>query len=173
MNTQEHLLSEQHQRVLLQLVTRKSLHSINGTDDQQLTTSHTTISDETSHTNLQQLYETLELLVGGIQALNDDTQRITSDALHYQNTLEFLSEEQSKVKVAIQETNSFLNAHKSNQQILEQDLASMQQQIEDMKNTSYDGTLMWKITNVQQKIGMLNIDFSNQISFETPLLVLE
>ncbi len=159
-------MSEQHQNILLQLVTRKSLHPINGIDDQQLTTSYTTISNETAHTNLQQLYETMELLVGGIQALNDDTQRLSSEALRYQNTLELLSEEHSKVKVAVQETNSFLNANKSNQQMLEQDLASLQQQIEDLKNTSYDGTLMWKITNVQQKIGIVKIDFPNQVSFE-------
>jgi chromosome segregation ATPase len=160
MNARDHFLSEQHQNVLLQFLTRKPLQSVIDTDDRQLITSCTTISDQTSYTNPQQLDETMELLVGGIQALSDDTQRLSSESLRYQNTLEFFSEEYSKLKVAVQETNSLLDAHKANQQMLEQNLASFQQQIDDLKNTSYDGTLIWKITNVQQKIGKLKIGFS-------------
>jgi len=160
MNARDHFLSEQHQNVLLQFLTRKPLQSVIDTDDRQLITSYTTISDQTSYTNPQQLDETMELLVGGIQALSDDTQRLSSESLRYQNTLEFFSEEYSKLKVAVQETNSLLDAHKANQQMLEQNLASFQQQIDDLKNTSYDGTLIWKITNVQQKIGKLKIGFS-------------
>jgi chromosome segregation ATPase len=170
MNTRDHFLSKQHQSLLLEIVTQKLPYPINDGDDQQLISFHTTtsmnrITNETSHINLQELNETMELLVGGIQALNDDTQRLSSDSIHYQNTLGFLSEEYSKVKLATQETNSLLDAHKSNQQMLEQNLASLQHQIDDLKNTSYDGTLIWKITNVQQKIGMLKRIFSDQVSF--------
>jgi chromosome segregation ATPase len=170
-NARDHFLSEQHQSVLLGVLTRKAFHPINDKDNQQLISSHTTIStngitNETSHTNLQDLYETMELLMGGIQALNGDTQHISSELLRYQNTLESFSEDSSRLKVALQETNSLLDADKSNEQMLEQNISSLQQQLDDLKNTSYDGTLIWKITNVQQKIGMLKITLSYQLSFE-------
>jgi predicted nucleic acid-binding Zn-ribbon protein len=143
---------------------------MNDAEDQHVASSYTTIStnrttDETIDNNLQDSYEIMEHLLGGIQALSDDTQRLNSESHSYQNTLQVFSEDLSKVKVAIQETNSLLDAHKSNQQVLEQNLASLQQQIDDLKNTTYDGTLTWKITNIQQKIGRLNRDFSDEFSF--------
>ncbi len=160
MNAQEHLLSEEHQTLLLKFLTQKFSPSINDLDDQQLASAYTTVStnritDETLNSGYQELHEMLEHLLGGVQALSDDTQRLTSESLLYQNTLQSFSEDLSKVKVATQETNSLLDAHRSNQQIFEQNLASLQQEVDDMKNTSYDGTFIWKITNFSQKIGML------------------
>ncbi|CAF5121870.1 unnamed protein product, partial [Rotaria sp. Silwood1] len=49
-------------------------------------------------------------------------------------------------------THTSINAHMINQQLMEERLTSLQQQLDDQKNISNDGTLMWKITNVQQKI---------------------
>jgi hypothetical protein len=121
---------------------------------------HTTITtdinnNETSNADLQSLHETMDTLLVGIQVLNDEAQRLSSESLRDQNLLETFSEDLSKIKTAIQETNLLIDAHKSNQEILQQDLASLQQQVDDQMNISYDGTLIWKITNVRQKIGML------------------
>jgi len=126
-------LSEQHQSILLKFLTRKIPHPINDIDDQQVMS---------SHTDIQQSYETVESLLGGIQGLSDDTRHLTSESFCCQNTLQSLSEDLSNVKIAIQETHSAIDAHKSNQQILEQNLASFQEQINDLMNTSYDDTLI-------------------------------
>ncbi|CAF4555534.1 unnamed protein product, partial [Rotaria sp. Silwood2] len=41
---------------------------------------------------------------------------------------------------------------KSNQEILQQDVASLKQKVDDMQYVSYDGTLIWKITNFHEKM---------------------
>ncbi|CAF4871545.1 unnamed protein product [Rotaria sp. Silwood1] len=57
-----------------------------------------------------------------------------------------------KTKLSIEESNTFLKAIKHNQDIFNQDLASLQDKIDVLQPISYDGTLVWKITNVQRKI---------------------
>lgn len=153
MSAHEHFLSEQHQSILLRRITEKPLQSISDLYDQHLTTAHTTISNGTSHTDFEQLNETIDLLADGIKSISDDTQQLYKESNHYQNTIEVLSDEYSKVKIAVQETNSLLDAQKSNQQIFQQNLASLQHQMNDIKNASYDGTHIWKITNFQKVIG--------------------
>jgi chromosome segregation ATPase len=160
-------LSEQHQSVLLKFLYQKVLHPLRETDNQKTTSSqmdvsfpHTTMStakttNETFNPKLQQLHETIDILLGGIQVLNDEAQRLSSESLQYRNSLHSVSEDMSKIKIAVQETNTLVDAHSSNQLILEQDLASLQQQVNDLKNVSYDGTLIWKTTDIQQKIGLL------------------
>ncbi|CAF4772212.1 unnamed protein product, partial [Rotaria sp. Silwood2] len=41
---------------------------------------------------------------------------------------------------------------KPNQEILQQDVASLKQKIDDMQYVSYDGTLIWKITSFLEKM---------------------
>ena len=164
MNTRKHLLSEQHQSLLLKFLMQKPLERMDDTDDRQSASSYTTVStnrttDDTSDKKVRELYEMMEEVMGAIQVLNDDTQRISSESLRYQNACGNIVEEFSKAKLAVQETNSLLDAQKSNQQILEQSLASLQQEINDLKGTSYDGTLLWKITNFGQKIGTFSGHF--------------
>ncbi|CAF4846191.1 unnamed protein product [Rotaria sp. Silwood1] len=157
MNTREHFLSQQHQYILLEFLAHKRQHLVHDRDDKSIVPSSTTIItnrevDETSHINLQELDETIDILMGGVNTLNDDTQRLTSESLQYQNSLQSSAEDVSKLKITIEETHTSINAHMINQQLMEERLTSLQQQLDDQKNISNDGTLMWKITNVQQKI---------------------
>ncbi|CAF4949550.1 unnamed protein product [Rotaria sp. Silwood1] len=94
----------------------------------------------------------MDILRNGLHALNDDTQRLTSESFHYQNSLQSFSEDISKLKIAIEETHASIDAHITNQQLMEESLTSLQQHLDDQKNISNDGTLIWKITNVRQKI---------------------
>lgn len=153
MNVQEHCLTEEHQRIILQRVIGKPPLSINDLYEQELPSPYTTTSNVSSNIDSKQLDKSLGFLVNGIQSLNDDSQRLFTESMHLQNTAQSLSEDYSKIKVAVQETSALLDAQKSNQQILEQSLASIQQQIDDLRNVSYDGTYIWKITNFQQVLG--------------------
>ena len=93
------------------------------------------------------------VVVDTLHVLSDETQRLTSELLRQQNVCEALSERCAQVSVATQETHRSLEAQHSNQQVLDCSLASMQQQIDDQKSVSYDGSLLWKIPNVSQKLG--------------------
>jgi hypothetical protein len=52
----------------------------------------------------------------------------------------------------VEESHSFLQGVKHNQDILNQDLASLKEKINDMQYVSYDGTFVWKITNFKEKM---------------------
>ncbi|CAF4491507.1 unnamed protein product [Rotaria sp. Silwood2] len=169
MNLRDHFLSVQHQSVLLQYLSKSTQHQIY---DESRASSRTTITtdretDETFNRNLQELLETTNMLLDSVGTLNDDTQRISSESFRHQISLQSLSEELSKLKVAVEETHSSMNIHQVNQQTLEQNLVSIQQQLEDQKNISTDGKLMWKITNVQQKIA--DAQSERQISIYSPV----
>ncbi|CAF1578266.1 unnamed protein product [Rotaria sp. Silwood1] len=169
MNIRDHFLSVQHQSALLQYLCKNTQHQIN---DELVISSRTKITinretDEIFNRNLQQLLETTDVLLGGVSALTDDAQRLSSELLHHQTLLRSLSEKVSNLKIAVEETHSSINAHQTNQQICEEGLTSLQQQFEDQKNISTDGKLMWKITNVQQKI--VDAEFERQISFYSPV----
>jgi chromosome segregation ATPase len=102
---------------------------------------------------LQEVYETCNLVSGGVETLNDDLQRLATESAHYQNTLNPLTQDLSILKISIQEQNAFLDGIKTNQDLLQQEIASTEQKMNDMKTSSYEGTLIWKVTDVQEKMG--------------------
>ncbi|CAF4269582.1 unnamed protein product, partial [Rotaria sordida] len=94
----------------------------------------------------------LNILSGGIETLNSDQQRLSNESLQTQITLPTLTEELSRVKLSIEESNDFLEGVKHNQDILKQDLASLQEKISDLQHVSHDGTFVWRITNFKEKM---------------------
>ncbi|CAF3906340.1 unnamed protein product, partial [Rotaria sordida] len=55
---------------------------------------------------------------------------------------------------------------KHNQDILNQDLSLVKEKINDFRDVSYDGTLVWKITNFQEK--MIDAQSERQTSIYSP-----
>lgn len=109
-------------------------------------------STDNLSTEMQEIYETINLLASGIQTLNDDTQRLSSDSIRLQTSLESLRQDFSTLKLSIDEQSAFLEGIKPNQEILQQDVASLKQRVEDMQYVSFDGTLIWKITGFREKM---------------------
>ncbi|CAF4532462.1 unnamed protein product, partial [Didymodactylos carnosus] len=62
-----------------------------------------------------------------------------------------LSQELNKVKLSIAEKETSFAGLGSNQEILQQELASVKQKIADIESASFDGTLMWKVAHVSEK----------------------
>ena len=106
---------------------------------------------------MQEIYETINILASGIQTLNDDTQRLGSEATRLQTTIESLTRDFSSLELGIEEQNVFLNGVKPNQEILQQDVSSLIQKMENMQYVSYDGTLTWKITNFHEKMSKFKL----------------
>jgi hypothetical protein len=102
---------------------------------------------------LQELYEMVAILSGGTETLNDDVIRLSTESICYKNALDPFTQDLSTLKVSTQEQNACIDGIKTNQEILQQDVASMEQKVKDMKSNSYDGTFIWKITNVEEKMG--------------------
>ncbi|CAF1227878.1 unnamed protein product [Rotaria sordida] len=152
----DHYLTQQHQRAILNVV-RQLLSQLNDrqmVNDISRTTTAGTLNPAV--VQLEELHEMLDILVGSIETLTNDEKHLTNESLQMQITLPTLIEELSKVKLSIEESNSFLEGVKHNQDILNQDLSSLQEKINDLQCISYDGTFVWKIINFQEKMSKLN-----------------
>jgi len=144
---------------MLSILSQTKPHPMNVTSNEQLKSTQmdmdlpqTMISTSISSNN--RLNKTLDVLLGSVQVLNDDSQKLSSQNVHTQYSLQSLAEDLSKQKTAVQETNAFKESLKPNHQILLQDLDSFKRDIEDQQSTSYDGTYLWRITDVRKKMGM-------------------
>jgi hypothetical protein len=144
---------------MLRILSQTKPHPMNVTSNEQLKSTQmdmdlpqTMISTSISSNN--RLNKTLDVLLGSVQVLNDDSQKLSLQNVHTQYSLQSLAEDLSKQKTAVQETNAFKESLKPNHQILLQDLDSFKRDIEDQQSTSYDGTYLWRITDVRKKMGM-------------------
>ncbi|CAF4635321.1 unnamed protein product, partial [Rotaria sp. Silwood2] len=148
----DHYLTEQHQRAIINIV-RQMFSQLN--DNQMkidLSRTTTAAARNPVATELEELYEIFNILIGGIETLTNDEQRLTNESLQIQIALLTLKEDLSKVKLSIEESNAYLDAIKHNQDILNQDFTSLEEKINDLQYVSYDGTLIWKIINVREKM---------------------
>jgi peptidoglycan hydrolase CwlO-like protein len=109
---------------------------------------------------MHEIYETINILASGIQTLNDDTQRLSSDSVRLQSTIESITIDFGSLKLSIQEQSAFLDDIKPNQEILQQDVASLKQKVDDLQYVSYDGTLIWKINSFHEKMSKFNLNMS-------------
>jgi predicted nucleic acid-binding Zn-ribbon protein len=129
-------------------------------DDQMTTTQMDTDTPQTTTTTennfavnqLEELDETLRILASGSQTLNEDVQRLNNDLLEHETKLQSLTENVLQVKMAIQEENDLSEKITENVEVLNQDLMSLKEKIDDMQYISYDGTFTWKITKFQEKM---------------------
>jgi chromosome segregation ATPase len=119
----------------------------------KVTTASSTTSDtEKLSEDLQNLHEMIDLLSSVIHTLNDDVIRLSSESLQEAQPLEMADKLLSTIKISIEESNNVLSAMNTNLMFLEQDLSSLKLNYEDHQVTSYDGTLIWKITRFQEKM---------------------
>ncbi|CAF1523826.1 unnamed protein product [Rotaria sp. Silwood1] len=163
---QDHYLTEQHQHAILNVV-RQTLSQLK---DRQVNVDlpRTTTARACNSTTAQfeELYEMLTILVGGIETLTNDDQRLADESLQIQMALSTLTEELSKVKLSIEESNIFWKGVHLNQDILNQDLSSLQVKVNDLQCVSYDGILVWKIASFQKK--MIDAQSERQTSIYSP-----
>jgi hypothetical protein len=133
--------------IVLQL---KSVNRSTNASEMIIDSDHTT---ENATIQLQEIDQTMNILSDGVATLKEDQQRLSTEAIAYQQTLDTITKNLPKLKTSTQEQNAFLDEIKRNQDIIPQEVETMKQKINDIKTRSYDGTFLWKITNVQDKLG--------------------
>ena len=163
-------MSDIHQNAIINVVrgwgfksTNEQHERVSGMDvdmGQGGASSMMTTTNENITSQMQEIYETINILAGGIQTLNDDTQRLSSESVRLQSSIESITQEFASFKLSIQEQSAFLDGIKPNQEILQQDVASLKQKVDDMLSVSYDGTLIWKITSFHEKMSKLILNIS-------------
>jgi predicted nucleic acid-binding Zn-ribbon protein len=167
----EHYLSDIHQTAIINIVrslglfkpTNEQHERVSGMDvdmGQGAASSMMTTTNDNLTSQMQEVYETINILASGVQTLNDDTQRLSSDSVRLQNSIESKTQDFLSFKISVQEQSPFLDGIKPNQEILQQDVASLKQKVDDMQYVSYDGTLIWKIVSFHEKMSKLNLNLS-------------
>jgi archaellum component FlaC len=163
----DHYLTDIHQKVIINIISRQGLKPLNEQHEKVSTmdvdmgqggaSSMITATNENISTQMQEVYETINILASGIQTLNDDTQRLSSDSIRLHTSIESLTQDFASLELSIQEQSAFLDGIKPNQEILQQDVASSKQTVDDMLYVSYDGTLIWKIPNFREKMSKFKL----------------
>ncbi|CAF4997724.1 unnamed protein product, partial [Rotaria sp. Silwood1] len=138
---EDHYLTEQHQHAIMKVVRQMLLQLSHRQIDNDLSRITTAETSNPGTAQLQGLYEMLNILSGGIETLNNDQQRLSNESLRIQVAIPTLTQELPKLKLSIEESNAFLEGVKHNQDILNQDLASVHEKIIDLLYVSYDGIL--------------------------------
>ncbi|CAF1676805.1 unnamed protein product, partial [Adineta ricciae] len=136
---QQHYLSHQHQQAALTLV-------------QQIVAQRQQQSDASISCLPQDIDDILDVLTDTIETLMKDEQRLSRDSLCMQLQLQALVEYTSQLKLSVQESQSHCGAIKLNFDVLNQDLQSLNDRINNRQYVSYDGTSIWKITGFQEKM---------------------
>lgn len=161
-------MTEQHQSILISVVNQSISKPTNNSDTgsygmdmdttHPITTDMVSSGEDNSKSQLSDVYKTVDILTSGVEALNGDNQGLNEQLLRVQVQREELDKGVSVLKSSIEEERIFLDALKPNQEILSQDVASLNQHAEDLESVSYDGILVWKIQSVREK--MRNISTS-------------
>ncbi|CAF1077177.1 unnamed protein product [Rotaria sordida] len=158
---EDHYLTEQHQHAVLKVVRQMSQIDDRQMDIDLPQTTTAGVSNPAT-AQLEGLYEMLNILVGCIETLTRDEQHLSNESLQMQIKLSKLIAESSKVKLSVEESNTLLKGIKHSQDIVNEDLMSLRDEINDLKYVSYDGTFIWKITNFKKK--MIDAQSEIQIS---------
>ncbi|CAF1292199.1 unnamed protein product [Rotaria sordida] len=146
----EHYISDQHQRILANFVRQMSLILSNNLNNHSLIGSYQRIDMDPNE--FEKISNATNILLDNIKTLVDELERLTLERDQIHNKLQSFIQETTILKKSIEEENSSIDGINHNQQITEQNLLSMEQKLNNMSLSSYDGTFTWKITNVQEKI---------------------
>jgi hypothetical protein len=145
-NLQEHYSSQIHQECLMKAIDLyvRQLHIGSNTNNS------TVLNNEK---NLPELMDSLNILAEGVSCLHDDNVQMhnTVSELH-RNVLE--QQKQIELsKSSIEESNQFIHAAQMNTTMLQTEMQTVKQMMMDLSSqSSNDGSCIWKITNVAQKI---------------------
>ncbi|CAF1028602.1 unnamed protein product [Adineta steineri] len=142
---EKHYSSEIHQECVTKAISSliKQLHVI----PEKLTKSSD--DDET----ISGLLDNLNILSEGVSCIVDDTVQLQQNMTEIRCNLLEQQKQIELLKSSVEESNQFLDATQINNNVLQMEIENMKQMMTDMTNQSAnDGTCIWKITDVAQKI---------------------
>ncbi|CAF1305150.1 unnamed protein product [Didymodactylos carnosus] len=172
-----HYLTATHQQILILLLlkfqdltrlwtkdTTTTSNIDNRSQDSDLA-SHASVNE--LYSELQKAYETSTVLTKGTHTLMLDMERISSESLRNNTLIQSLYNEISQVKMSIAEGDSNYAAIGAKQETIQQELSSLKEKVDDIEMTSFDGTLIWKVTDVANK--MADAQSERQTSIYSPV----
>ena len=135
MDLSKHCLTIRHQTVLMNLIASREFRSSDGIHEGK------------------ELKDSLQVLSTAIQQSSENQERLRNQCTENERNLKALAEDSSVSRKTIEDESVVLQKILNDQQISQNDIVSIQEKISDMNSASTDGTLIWRITNVKQRIG--------------------
>ena len=120
----------------------------------QITTGKSRSLNGTTVSHLQEVSETVDVLTFGLATLSEDAERLSQQSSLLTTGIQLLEGSLGNLKLGVEEQSASVNGLQPTQEILSQEIISIQQIIEDLRQVSYDGTLVWKISNFKEKLGI-------------------
>lgn len=105
-------------------------------------------SQKTTRLQLQNGSEIKEVLADGMNTLKGDLTRLETARDHCDQQLTGFLGDFQKIKISVEEQETSVSSVKHSQDTLLQDVLSIKEKFGQSREVSYDGTLLWKITNV-------------------------
>ncbi|CAF1260600.1 unnamed protein product [Rotaria sordida] len=102
------------------------------------------------------------------QTINEKMKHVDDNLIVQNNTLQYLSQECSLLKINCEQTNACIKRIKSNHDKFEKLLQETKQLVEDMHYISYNGELLWRIEGFTQKFA--EAQSGKQMSIVSPIL---
>ncbi|CAF1166699.1 unnamed protein product [Didymodactylos carnosus] len=111
-------------------------------------------------------HDTITVLSQGIQSLSNDTTRLGAESFRHQNSIQSAFSDVNQLKLSIKETDNYLAAIAPNQEMMQEQLSSIKQKVEETELSFYDGTLTWKVADISNK--MADAQSERQTSIYSP-----
>ena len=90
----------------------------------------------------------------GTQIIGEDLQRLNGESIELLNRVQTLSDSASTMTIAVEEESGSSEATSYSTMMLDQEIKSFKETVDDRQHVSYDGTLMWRIAGVKEKMSM-------------------
>ena len=116
------------------------------------TVSSTTVAQGRLDDRLGASEEVIDVLSASVPMFADELRKLAATASEQSQIVQSLSERLLVLKISMEELDSSATASELNLQILREQVHSLQSTYTETRLTSYDGTLVWKITDVSQKL---------------------
>lgn len=163
----EHYLSEEHQRITLVIVLRMMTTMMKDTSqltpctpdtdklsvERAVTTTSTAMVSDKTNEDMNTIQQTLDILNDSMHALRTELGHISDQSLKQSKLVTTTNQCLASLKLSIEESNVDLGGQKTLFGIFHQSILSMKHEAEDKQYISYDGTFIWKITDVAKKMG--------------------
>ncbi|CAF0863262.1 unnamed protein product [Adineta steineri] len=149
-NLRKHYLTEQHQITLIKFLLNKNLKSSIFMNNNLAFEYPSTIQNTTDQ--IGDLNETIQNLLIATGILNGDGQRIKNECMNDETKLDAIKENFGNMKKSVEEQNSLIDRIKTTFENFQKDNLAMQSKINNNNLSSHDGTHLWKITNINEKI---------------------
>ncbi len=101
-----------------------------------------------------QLNDTISSLSNDVIIVQNNLQQIDHDYHSYEASLQVVTQDLLSLKMLSKDNDNYLSIMTSQQDILREDINLIKECLEGGQIISFDGTLLWKISDIQQRFCM-------------------